>query len=266
MEMRPTRQLTGKRCEAGQKARPSHCHMLLLGDPLQNTKPAAEGEEGREGPVPGTHHAQGGDGAEPGKGAGLKAGGSDNRANGDYSITTSLHNDGRHYPASKYIKQTTAELSQKWEGLRHSRRSLSVLGTGQAECLASTRVWKTRPTTVTFPGHASEQPHTRHSRVVIQPSWQVPGWGKREFPPALATGDRHRTCLTQSSRRSESPREAVGGGERSSEAPRRSRDLGEAKVAGMRRGAPRPAGSRNTGLHQEHCRPDAHGGSSTQGL
>lgn len=116
MEMRPTRQLTGKRCEAGQKARPSHCHMLLLGDPLQNTKPAAEGEEGREGPVPGTHHAQGGGGAEPGTGAGLKAGGSDNRANGDYSITTSLHNDGRHYPASKHIKQTTAELKPEVGG------------------------------------------------------------------------------------------------------------------------------------------------------
>lgn len=131
MEMRPTRQLTGKRCEAGQKARPSHCHMLLLGDPLQNTKPAAEGEEGREGPVPGTHHAQGGGGAEPGTGAGLKAGGSDNRANGDYSITTSLHNDGRHYPASKHIKQTTAEKNYAVKRCSKYERSEAAAGVTQ---------------------------------------------------------------------------------------------------------------------------------------
>lgn len=36
--------------------------------------------------------------------------------NGDYSITTSLHNDGRHYPASKHIKQTTAELKPEVGG------------------------------------------------------------------------------------------------------------------------------------------------------
>lgn len=74
------------------------------------------GRRGGKAPVPGTHHAQGGGGAEPGTGAGLKAGGSDNRANGDYSITTSLHNDGRHYPASKHIKQTTAELKPEVGG------------------------------------------------------------------------------------------------------------------------------------------------------
>lgn len=95
--MKPTRQLTGKRCEAGQKARPSHYHLILLGDPLPNTKPATDGEERVGDPVPGTHHAEGGGAANPaqGQGSGRAQAEGSCRVNGDYFITTFPRNDRR---------------------------------------------------------------------------------------------------------------------------------------------------------------------------
>lgn len=75
-------------------------------------------------------------------------------------------------------------------------------------CLARSRVWTTRLTAATFPGHASERWHTRRSHVVIRPSWRVTCWGEGNFPaarayslPIVETGAV--SCLTRSSRRSE---------------------------------------------------------------